>query len=269
MLRSFIGFLAALIIVVGSGPTAHAAFFPLGGTPAAPGQGGIVYEHADRFAQFDVYLTDSNAKHIGRTPFTTVFGTDVQVPVPGTFRGFTVYDAENITRIIGKKKGQAQVAQPQDAMDGSISDLQIESLVKDSSTGQVLLESIFGRLSEEVGMSIVPIPDLYASSGQTLYSLVDLHQYLQAVPSFTFGEQFTITNGQSDALPGMLFSTTPFTYDPSSPTGFDDPPYSGDATADSMHAIQSTPEPSTITLLGLGTLGLFAYGLRRRKQALT
>jgi hypothetical protein len=32
-------------------------------------------------------------------------------------------------------------------------------------------------------------------------------------------------------------------------------------------AVSGVPEPSTLTLLGLGSLGLLGYGWRRRKQA--
>jgi hypothetical protein len=78
--------------------------------------------------------------------------------------------------------------------------------------------------------SLVLDPDL-------LYSLVDMHQYLKAIPNFALGQVFSIVNGQVDASPGMLFSTTPFVFDASAPTGFDYTPFSGDGTTGSLHGL--------------------------------
>jgi hypothetical protein len=42
---------------------------------------------------------------------------------------------------------------------------------------------------------------------------------------------------------------------------------SGMASRDIPPIASATPEPSTLTLLGPGSLGLLGYGWRRRKQA--
>jgi hypothetical protein len=154
---------------------------------------------------------------------------------------------------------------------GEASDLDLESMFL-TPTNQVVFEGIFARIAMEVGEGVqVLIPDLYSDTNKDgtladpdlLYSLVDMHQYLQAIPIFALGDHFNIVGGQVSTLPGMLFSSTPFVYDITAPTGFDYTPYNGDGVAGSLHGLTAVPEPSTLGLLGIG---LIAYARRRRNR---
>lgn len=246
--RSMIVAVLVSFSVVG---VSYAGFAPLGSTPAPCGKGGQTFEQATRDATFMVFLSDCNGNRIGRKPFKTVKGNNLTINIPGNFKGVQVGDVHNTFRL-NRSPGEA-------------SDLDLESLVVDPVTNQVLFEGLFARIAIELGTSVeVQIPDLYADTdgngqlgpGDLLYSLVDLHQYLQDVPTFSLGDSFSIVNGQVDALPGMLFSTSPFTYDPSSAIGFRFTPYDGDGLAESLHGLQAVPEPPYMFYFGVGVVAL-------------
>lgn len=127
------------------------------------------------------------------------------------------------------------------------------------------LDDIFNTISLSRGDNVpVTIPDLYAAnadrtltSGGVLYSLVDLNIFLANPPVTSLGDTFQVVNGQVAGLPGMFFSTTPFTFD--SNTGFSDPAYTGNAIEETNHVLTSTPEPSAWLLLASGMAGLVAW----------
>lgn len=142
----------------------------------------------------------------------------------------------------------------------------------DASTGQLKLFNIFGVMAQLVGFGTqVPIPDLVADTngdgsldtGDVLYSLVDLVSYLAAVPPVAFGTTYDVLDGRVAGLPGMQFSTTPFSFDPM--TGFTGTPYAGPATTEGIHLPSAIPEPSTLGLLSVAT-GLAGLLLRHRRR---
>jgi hypothetical protein len=122
----------------------------------------------------------------------------------------------------------------------------------------------------------VAVPDLYADTdhdggplddSDILYTAVNLSKYIPANVAFNPGDTFTITNGESSALPGMIFGTQPITLDASSPDGFSNPaPYTGDGTALTQHITTVIPEPSSVLLVGsvLAGMGLWRYRSRRK-----
>jgi hypothetical protein len=153
---------------------------------------------------------------------------------------------------------------------GASADLSIESYVVDPTTGKYVLLNIFNAIALNVPSGVLAIPDLYAvdSNGNLianteLYSLVNLLDYEASPPSFTFGENLTVVNGVVAGLPGMYFSTDPFTFDPN--TGFSDPPYSGNAIVYTDHTL-TTPEPSTWAMMLIGFAGLGFAGWRQSSK---
>jgi hypothetical protein len=156
---------------------------------------------------------------------------------------------------------------------GAVADLLLESIFFDTLSNTFQFESNGNFLANAVGYGVVvKIPDLWADTnhdgsldtGDVLYSLVNLEQYLAGpIPTFTPGQTFNIVNGQVASLPGMLFSTTPFTFDPT--TGPSGTPYTGNATALTDHEPVTMPEPGTIGLIGCGLVLL--WRTRRRISA--
>jgi len=179
-----------------------------------------------------------------------------------------VFDARNTTIAKIAKGGGGLPAGGAGGFSVS-ADLALEAVFIDSH-GQYPLENIWGAIDGHVGSSFpVPIPDLYLIDNgllvpdSTLYSLVDLNIYLHDIPSFQLGDSFTIVNGTNSSLPGMLFSTTPFTFDPAN--GFAGTPFTGDGYTLTDHVPVVVPEPSTLTLFSFGIAGLsFLWCCRRQ-----
>jgi PEP-CTERM motif len=148
---------------------------------------------------------------------------------------------------------------------GSVANLSMESLRFDPQSGQYALVDIFTTVAGLAGPAgSVFVPNVLDDSGTgDLYSLVDLSVYLNAPPVFTSGDIYSITNGTDASLPGMMFSTTPFTFD--SNTGFVGTPFTGLGIVDGSSglSVAPVPEPSTLALLAVGFLGL-GGALRRR-----
>ncbi len=187
-----------------------------GGPPCVkgqPGRGGVVTEHSrEPNTTFIIHLTDFD--------YNVIPGQDIHPPsIPDGHGGTTINpvtvpamdnlcDARNETIKPVKRGGKV----------GPKADLSIESVFFDQNTNKFELLNIWGTIAQQLGRSaVIAIPDLYASDAlgalddTTLFSLVDLSVYLQSIPLFTEGEVFNIVNGQDAALPGMFFSTTPFT----------------------------------------------------------
>lgn len=183
-----------------------------------------------------------------------VMGSAALGVVPPVFMGQPASDARNITTLppVGGGGGA-----------GPKADLMIESIIAGPHGFQ--LDDIFNTISLSRGDNVpVTIPDLYAAnadrtltSGGVLYSLVDLNIFLANPPVTSLGDTFQVVNGQVAGLPGMFFSTTPFTFD--SNTGFSDPAYTGNAIEETNHVLTSTPEPSAWLLLASGMAGLVAW----------
>jgi hypothetical protein len=166
--------------------------------------------------------------------------------------------------------------------DGARAKLWMETIYLDPDTNQYYLGSNFDAIFESVGSNVmVRIPDLYADTngdgvidaGDVLYSLVDLAEYLTAIPTFNFDDTFQIVNGRVDGLPGMYFSTTDFVLNyptTAEPDGLGNfTPYTGVGVVKTDHSLSAAvPEPSSIlSFLALGTLGAASTLKRKLKPS--
>lgn len=241
---------------------------------------GVVHEFSANPANFRVFITNPGGGDMNPQP--PGFPVNVNgVPLAGGGFGANVAipafpngcDVRNRT-IPQRKKGHAPIAPSQlSGTGGEESDLRLESLFYNSASNTYSLQDLFGTIQHRLGnFAVVKVPDLYADtngdgtlgSGGVLYSLVDMNAYLNNIPSFTEGGTFSIVNGTVAGLPGMLFSTTDFTFDPS--TGFSGTDFTGDGVVESEHDLESVPEPGSLLLLGSGVLGLSGI-LRNRLRA--
>jgi hypothetical protein len=226
----------------------------------------VVTEHSrEPNTTFIIHLTDFDYQDIA--------GADIHPPSIPDGHGGTTINPVTVAAMPGLCDARNTTIKPPagggGGAGGPMSDLSIESYVIDPKTGKTVLHNIWGTINAQLGnFRTVAIPDLYALdangdliNGNTLYSLVNLDVYIGAMPTFTEGQVFTVVNGQVAGLPGMFFSTTPFTFDPM--TGFSDPPYSGQAVAETQHDFDSVPEPAAWALLVLG-LSVVGAALRRR-----
>lgn len=159
----------------------------------------------------------------------------------------------------------------------AVSDLSIEAIHYNGGTGQYELYNIFGVMAQITGYEAeIAIPDLMADVNgdrsldgrDVLYSLVDLMTYLPARPAVAIGATYEISGGRVAGLPGMLFSITPFEFDPA--VGFSFTPFSGLAEAEGIHLAKPIPEPSSLATMmeGLAALclaGIIGKGCRRTR----
>ena len=187
---------------------------------------------------------------------------DVKDPRGGSMKEF-VEDILNITDIFRSPSSRA--------------DVMIEAVAFDPDTGSLFINNIFSVIAEHVGFGAsIFVPDMFADTNgngtigedDVLYSVVDLYEYLDSASPFSVGQTFDIVDGVASGLPGMMFSTTPFTFDPS--IGFvGGTQFNGVGQADTLHDMQALPAPSTLALLGASVLALIGGGLARRCIAAT
>jgi hypothetical protein len=143
--------------------------------------------------------------------------------------------------------------------------LQIAAFVPSGGDFQIFPLITYVQNNLAIGVKL-SIPDLFADTdgdgvlgiGDTLYSALNLADFLDASVNFSFGDTYSIVNGASLLLPGMLFGTQQIVPNASNPTGYDNPaPWTGTVVALASHAIVAIPEPGTILLLGIGFIALF------------
>ena len=239
---------------------------------------GSIVETANAPAVSNINLTDDSTADIGtgsinKVPINrpTVTGRFSSAPIPIPEQVNTADGPVAVCDVTQDIK----ILDPPLSAGGEISVLSIEAVTLDLSTGKFGTANIFSVLADKVGLdTAVPIPDLFADTngdgelgtGDILYSVVDLNTYLLSIPTFTLGEAFDIVGGTVAGLPGMQFSSTPFTFNPD--TGdFTGTPVTMPGYADALHDPEAIPEPATWSLLALGFLVLGWSGRRIHPSA--
>ena len=127
--------------------------------------------------------------------------------------------------------------------DPIMSDLSIEAVFLNSSTGEYQLYNIFGVIAQMLGVEIrrfVSPTWWKPSATDTLFRVVNLAKYLKSPPTVDVGDAYVVADGVVTGPPGMEFSTTPFSYDPRTWL-FSGRPYTGLALDPTPHGL---PEPS-------------------------
>jgi hypothetical protein len=232
-------------------------------------------------ASANTYQAVNDTNHVSQVTVSLTgsgdFGNQVLV-TPGWPKGATIqgnnsesFDIPDSVLVNGKPKNVLDVnAVWKDLKTGittaNVQTLAMESLQFDPTSGDYALVDIFTTLSNRLGPTgSVFVPNVLDDSGTSdLFSVVDLSVYLNAPPSFASGDIYSITNGTAASLPGMMFSTTPFTFDPS--VGFVGTPFSGSGIVDGKSGLAVVPEPSTLSLLAVG-FGLCGAAKLRTKRS--
>lgn len=142
--------------------------------------------------------------------------------------------------------------------------MEVESIQHNAVDGY-FIASVFDQIADVVGENVdVNVPFINSTGDGDLYSLVDMNVYLFASPpTVSLFDTLTITDGESGALPGMLFSSTPFELD--ALDGLQYTPFNGDVVVTGNNILTALPEPSTIVLAACGFLGVAAF-CRLRKR---
>lgn len=239
-------------------------------------KGGIITEHNffGSAKHFTVHITDkqNGGQDVMQIDAGVIpSGGEVQVNVPPPGPGIDHCDAFNTSEAVAMGGGG-----PGNVGPGTKQQLKIEALFVDPNTGQVILGSIFDFLGQAYPQEFLLLPDLWGDTtgdgiigvGDLLYSLVDINAYTNGGVDlladvnarFIPGQEFQIVNGLVSGLPGMLFSTTEFTFDPVN--GYQGTPYTGSGFAVTDHELASVPEPPTLALF---FAGLVAVALSTRK----
>jgi len=229
---------------------------------------GILVEKVPATADVTVRLTGPKMENLpfGGWPKTQ----NAQRDSPAVFKDIPLLVFDGDTPHPVKDLGQTIKILGQNT--GEISDLSIEAAVFNPTLGQFQLFNIFGVIGQLVGGQEVDIPDLFADTngdgsldtGDVLYGLVNVVPYIEALPSVALGDSYMVVNGQVAGLPGMLFSTTPFSFDPT--TGFSGTLYNGPALTEGIHGATAIPEPTSLALISIGVIGLWVRTLRRREN---
>ena len=230
----------------------------------------IIVENGHIGAEFTVHVTDFNyhiIEALDQHPPAIDIGHGLTTTAPVTVQGEGVCDFINETiypQGLAGGQGGGVVQADGSELQPSAADLSIHS-GKYVPGHHFNIAAIFGEYT------LISIPDLYAVDAnggliadQELYSLVNLATYLAMPLTFTLDETFDVVNGQVAGLPGMSFSTDPFSFSPEA--GFTDPPYSGPATVFTWHDMEAVPEAATWMLMALGFAGL-GYARMRRSAA--
>lgn len=249
----------------------------IGDTPAPPGHEGFVTERSKVPGFVDVDQYDGIGQRLGtvkaRVPLVFNPKTGYYEAIINVGRVVNGYRYRNVIYSKTRPKNISADAPQLTAQAAlleldAVSKLDLESFYL-GDDGLVHLEGLFARLLRMVGSAELEIPDAFTlnvvpdSDGLfTLYSLVNILEFVPAQVDFTLGDVFNITDGLSALLPGMQFSTTPFDFD--SLTGFTGTPYSGEVTILALHSLSAVAEPATLALLGVAGLALLGVGRLRR-----
>ena len=270
-MRTFRPLLLTALLGLGPAPAFADLTFP------RPTDGKVTeYGDSNIDLRFTVNVTDANGKVINSAGFPQTkdsnYHDSVSFYIPTLTQLAGTGTGDNNPPVLVPVADVRQTSQRLGSLD-EVADLSIESVLKDPTTGQFALANVFGTLAERLGLNtVVSVPDLFADTngdgklgpGDDLYSLVDMNTYLNKIPTFTLGEDFSIVDGTSADLPGMTFSTTPFSFDPS--TGFTGTPYTGTGTANAGHDVSAIPEPSPLATGSLAAAALTAAARLGRRR---
>jgi hypothetical protein len=107
-------------------------------------------------------------------------------------------------------------------------------------------DELFETLGDGVELRIPDFEDA-DDPDQTLFGAVNLVNFIPGNVNFNLGDNFTIVNGVSPDLPGMVFGTSEVLMDPTSADGFDDvDPFNGTITVTGENDPSSTPLPASV-----------------------
>ncbi len=147
----------------------------------------------------------------------------------------------------------------------AVNDTSIEAYYFDKSTSMFVTLNVFDVIGAQYGdYKPLAYPILFndndgtstVSGANMLYEYIEMNTFTSNLPSFTDGGTFSFTGGNSAALPGVLLSTTPFTFDPT--TGPVGTGFTGTAFVGDVSSVTVVPEPASIALLVLGAAGVTA-----------
>ena len=244
----------------------------IGDRPAEVGQQAFVRESSDGPGFVDVDVRDWTGTRRGTvaTRIKLEFNPKTRkwealVPVGRKTDGYTYKNVFYKDKRPPNVNGQAAVVAA--APDNEVSVLSLSSMYL-GDDGLIHEEAFFGRLQRMIGLNELHIPDFFSSQLQadaegllTLFSVVNLLEYGPNAPSFSFGDEFMITDGVIANFPGMQFSSTPFAFDPL--LGFVGTAFNGLATIHAAHEVFAAPEPSSVVLLFSALVLMF---MTRRHQ---